>query len=92
MKSHLNSLIRILIVHIVDNVQCIYIQTSQPLHHIVILSHYIIIIEVIACNRTILRTYLYLKSFVNTAVDSIKQALSKVSSCTEELHFLTDPH
>ena len=98
MQSHLESFVAVLIVHVVDAVQRVNIQVCQPTHHIFVLIHYIIIIEVIAFNRSILRAYLIvlaslcINSFVLTAIDCIQQALCEVCSCTEELHVLTNSH
>ena len=68
MKSHLCSLIAVLVMHVVDDIQCIYIYICLPLHHIDELAHYIIIIKNVAFNRTILRTNLLLGNFVYTTV------------------------
>ena len=92
MKSHLCSLIAVLVMHIVDDVQSIYIYVCLPLDHVNELAYNIIIVQNIADNRTILRTNLLLGNFVYTAVESVQQTLSKVSTSAEELHFLTDNH
>ena len=91
-QSHLQTLVGVLIVHIMNDVERIYINLCKPLHHSLVLVHYVIIVEVIALNCTIIRTYLLAADFINTAVDCIKQALCKVCSCAEELHFLADFH
>ena len=75
--------------HVLNQVQRIYIQVCQPLHHIIIALHYLVIIQVLGGNRTILRTYLLTGLLVNTAVDCVKQAFCKVCASSEELHLLT---
>ena len=92
MESHLEAFIAVLVVHIVDDVECVYIKLSEPCHHIIILLHNLIIIEVFGSDRSELGSYLSTADLINTAVDSVKETLSEVSSCTEELHFLTNSH
>ena len=92
MESHLCSLIAVLVMHVVDDVQCIYIHVCLPLEHVDELIHNIIVIQYIAADGTVLRTNLLLGNFVNTAVQSVQQTFSNVSTCTEELHLFTDNH
>ena len=92
MKSHLCSLVAVLVVHVVDDVQGVNVNVSLPFDHVDELIHYIIVIQNIAYNRTIFRTNLFLGNFVNTTVQSVQQTLSQVSTSTEELHFFTDNH
>ena len=88
-KSHLGSFIVILVVHIVNHIKCTYIEVSKPIHHSVILLDNLSIVKVFRSNRSVFRTYLYLCLLINTAVDSVKKTLSKVSTSAEELDFLT---
>ena len=68
MKSHLRSLIAVFIMHVVDNIQSVYIHIRLPLQHIHEFAPNIIIVENIAFNRTILGSNLLLGNFVHTAV------------------------
>ncbi len=68
MESHLCSLIAVFVMHVVDDVQCIYIHVCLPLEHVNELIHNVVIIENVAGNRTVLRTNLFLGNFVDTAV------------------------
>ena len=88
-QSHFSSFVIILIVHVLDKIQDIYIKTGKPIHHDVKTMHYFIIIKIITGNSTIFRTYLYTGFLINTAVNCIKHALCKVGTSSEELHFLT---
>ena len=88
----MQSLIAVLIVHIVDNVEGVDVKSCQPLHHIHVLFPYVIEVEVLSVNRSEFRTYLESETLVHTAVYSVEQALCKVCSCTEELHFLANDH
>ena len=88
-QSHLSCLIVILVMHILDQVQSIYIHSCQPIHHNVILLNNFIIIQILGSDRLVCRTYLSLGLLINTTVDSVKQTLSQVCTSAEELHFLT---
>ena len=72
-----------------DHVQCLYISLCEPCHHLIIFFHNFIVIKILGCDRTILRSNLLLGLLINTTVDRIKQALSKVCSSTEELDLFT---
>ena len=88
-QSHLSCLIVVLVMHILDQVQSIYIHSCQPIHHNVILLNNFIIIQILGSDRLVCRTYLSLCLLINTTVDSVKQTLSQVCTSAEELHFLT---
>ena len=75
--------------HVLNQVQDVDIQISQPFHHVVILMHNLIIIQILACDRAIFRTNLCLRLFIDSTVDRIQQTFRKVCTCSEELHFLT---
>ena len=92
MKCHLNTFVAVFIVHIMDNVKCIYIKPCEPFHHGIVFFHNIVKVKIFCCYRTVFRTNLDFKTFVHTSVYSIKQAFCEVRSCTEELHFLAYSH
>ena len=75
--------------HILDKVKAVNIKINKPVEHYVILLDNLIIVEVLGCDGSISRSNLVLLELVNTTVDSVEQALSKISTCTEELHLLT---
>ena len=92
-ESHLEALVAVLVVHIVDNVQeCLH--TRRPAMSIIssYLSHYIVVSRgTRRSDRTELRSRPELPGhLINTAVYSVEQALCQVCSCAEELHFLAD--
>jgi len=57
-QSHLGSFVVILIMHVLDQVQYVYIQSSEPVHHLVVFSHYFIIIKVFRSDWCVSRSYL----------------------------------
>ena len=88
-QSHLSCFIVIFVMHVVDHVQSSYIQMSQPIHHLVIFLHNLIIVKVLGSDRLVLRSYLHFQLLIHTAVDCVKKAFCKVCTSSEELHFLT---
>ena len=88
-KSHLSSFVVIFIMHILNQVQNIYIQTCQPVKHAVITFHNLIIVKVFGRNRFVGRSDLIKFFFIHTTIDCVQQRFCKVCSCSEELHFLT---
>ena len=92
MQRHLQLLIAVLVVHIVNYVQRVDVQLREPFHHLVVLVHYVVVVEVISHNRTVLGSDLHLHHLVHAAVYSVQQALCEVRSRTEELHLLADAH
>ena len=70
-EGHFRRLVEIFIVHILDQVQGVYIQTCQPVHHHVILADYLIIIQILRGNGAQLRPYLLLCFHIPAAIHSI---------------------
>ena len=88
-ECHLSSLVEILIVHVMDEVQRLHINTCQPFHHIFKARHELFVGNHVARDGAISWTALLAALSVYTAVDSIEKTLGQVGTCTEELHFLT---
>ncbi len=88
-ECHLSCLIVVLVMHILNQVQGVYIETCKPIHHLVVLLHNFIEVKDIGSDGLVLRTYLHLVLLIDTTVDSVEKALSKVCTCAEELHLLT---
>ena len=91
-ESHLDALVAVLIVHVVDCIKSVDINASKPAHHVHILGEDIVVIKVLALNCTVLRTNLLAGLLVTTAIDCVKQAFSKVGTSTKELHLFTNAH
>ena len=91
-KSHLQTLVAVFVMHIVDDVQAVYINTGQPLHHIVVAIHNLIVIQILRGNRTVFRSYLLFADLIYTAVDCVQKTFGQVGTGSEELHFFSDPH
>ena len=91
-KGHLKPLIAVAVVVIVDDIQCIYIDFGQPLHHILISIHYLIIIQILGGDGAVLGAHLLAADLVYAAVDGVEKAFCQVCSGTEKLHLFADPH
>ena len=78
--------------HVVDDVKGIDINAGQPLHHIHILLHDLIIVEVLGGDGTVLGADLMAVHLIHAAVDGVQQALGQVGAGAEELHLLADTH
>ena len=88
-QCHLRCFIVVFVMHVLDQVQYVYIQSGEPVHHLVVFSHYFIIIKVFRSDRCVSRSYLIFWLAVDTTVDRVKKAFCKVCSCSEKLHFFT---
>ena len=75
-----------------DNLQCVDIHLGQPTHHLLVLRHHLVIIQIFARNRFEAWSHLYAGALVAPAVDGIQQALGQVGARSEELHLLADFH
>ena len=93
-ERHLRSLIVILVMHVLDEVQDVDIQACQPVHHLIVLVHHLIIIEIFRGDRRVLRPDLHMLSvlvkelLVLSAVDRVEQAFCQIRAGAEELHLL----
>ena len=87
-EGHLGFLVVVFVVHILDQVQHIDVQASQPVQHLDILGQHLVVVQVLAGDGGIVGAALLVALLVHTAVDGVQQALGKVGAGTEELHLL----
>ena len=69
-----------------DGIQRIDIDVCNPVKHIVKFLHEFIVVDILGSNRSICRSALAFRQFVDAAVDCIKHGLGKVCAGTEELY------
>ena len=91
-KRHLKTLIAVLVMHIVNDIQGVDIKLTEPCACLIETRHNFIVVEVLGCDRVSDRSDLISGLLITSAVNSIQQALGKICTCTEELHLLTDTH
>ena len=92
MQSHLKALIAVFVMVVMDNVQGVHVNLRQPLHHILVPVHYLVVIQILGGDGAELGAHLLAADLVHAAVDGVEQALGQVGSGAEELHFLAYPH
>ncbi len=87
-EGHLGFLVVVFVVHILDQVQHIDVQASQPVQHLDILGQHLVVVQVLAGDGGVVGAALLVALLVHTAVDGVQQALGQVGAGTEELHLL----
>ena len=88
-QCQFSCLVEVFVVHVVDEVKCVDVNTNQPFHHIYETGHEFFVSYHVAKYRTQSRTALFAGLRVYTATDSVCKTFSQVGTCTEELHLLT---
>ena len=92
MQRHERSLVRVLVVHVVDDVERRDVLGGQPVHEAVHPCHDSVVVQHLAGNRLGPGTDLHATGLVHAAVDGVQQRLGQVGAGTEELHLLADDH
>ena len=85
-ERHLSSLIIIFIMHIMDQVQYIHINVSQPVHPPVEFLDYFVVICIFGGDTLHLRSALDSVFLIETAVECIQQCFCKICTSTEKLN------
>ena len=88
-QGQLCSFIVVLVVHVVDQVEGVHVETGQPIHHLVKAFHHFVVVEVFGSDRAQFGAHLHECLFVNAAINSVEHALCQIGTSTEKLHFLT---
>ncbi len=92
MQCHLERLVGIFVVHVVNDLQRIHVHLGQPAHHLLKPLHHLAVLKVFRRNRVELRRHLHPRLLVAAPVDCVEEALGQVRPCTKELHLLADLH
>ena len=92
MERHLQAFIAVFVMHVMDDVQSVHIDTCQPFHHVSVFFHHLVIIQIFRCDRAEFWAYLLSGNLIYTAVDGIEQTFCQVGTGTEELHLFADAH
>ncbi|CHF94487.1 Uncharacterised protein [Salmonella enterica subsp. enterica serovar Typhi] len=92
MQRHQRGFVAVLVVHVVDNVQCGDILFSQPVHEVIHAIHHFVEVQNIAFDRFGFRTNLHFQFFINAAVDCVQHGFRQVCTRAEELHLFTNDH
>ena len=92
MQRHQRGFVAVLVVHVVDNVQCSDVLFSQPVHEVIHALHNFVEVQNVAFDRFRFRTNLHFQFFINAAVDCVQHGFRQVCTRTEELHLFTNNH
>ena len=92
MQRHLDRLVAVLVVHVVDDVERVDVGLREPVQHRVEAAHHLVVIEHVRGDRRELRPDLLPAQLVAPAVQGIEQRLGQVHARPEELHLLADAH
>ncbi len=87
-EGHLDRLIEILVVHIVNDVQRLDVDAGEPVHHVHEAGHELVVGQHVTLYRAVLRAALLAGQGVHTAGDGVGETLGEVGACPEELHLL----
>ena len=74
--------------HILDQVQNIYIEPCQPVQHDIEFMNDFVIVQILGRDPGDLRTALHSVLLIKPAVNRVQKALCKICARSEELHFL----
>jgi len=91
-EGHLDALVAVLVVHVVDDVERPHVLPGQPPHHALEGGFNFRVIEDVAANGRGGRGDLDLLHLIDAAVDGVKQGFAQVGPGTEKLHLFTDAH
>ena len=92
MERHLDPLVRVLVMHVVDDVHRVDVHFGEPIHHFLEPVEHVIEIQVIALHRAVPGPNLIAGYFVAATIDCIEKTLGKVGARAEELHLLAHQH
>ena len=76
--------------HVVDDVHCLIVHASDLVEHLLVICHYLVIVEHIALERLDALNHECAGVLATTAVKGKKKSLGKVGTSSEELDCLTD--
>ena len=91
-KSHLDLLVAVLVMHEVDGVHGVDVDASEPVHGLVVAGEDPVEIERALGGRLELGADLGAGDLVLTSVEDVEEELGKVATGTKELHLLADAH
>jgi hypothetical protein len=91
-QRHLEPLVGVLVVHVVDHVHRVDVDAGQPVHHPLEAGHDVAEVEDVALDRPELGRHLLPRDLIASAVDRVEQALGEVGPRPEELHLLAHEH
>ena len=93
MQSHLDGLVCVAIVAVVDDVEGLNVGANHPVEHLLVALPHVVEVEgAVALDGLVAFHDLLAAHFVAAAVDGVEQGLGGVHAGAEELHLLADAH
>ena len=92
MKRHLQPLIEVLVVHVVNAVHRMDVGFREPLHGRVEPRHDVVVVEESPVTGEVAGRNLIAGNLIAAAVDGVEQGFCEVHPGSEELHLLAEPH
>src|SRR5262245_36197714 len=92
MERHLEVLVGILIMHVVNDVHSVDIDIGKPVHHLFVFLDHVIKSEHFAIDPTHGWTHLIPTDLVPASINGVEQTLGQVGSSAEKLHLLSHQH
>ena len=94
MQRHLEALVAVLVVHVVDRVERVHVQLGEPRHDLVEVDHDLLEDEgaALAEDAQLRADLRVVEGDVHAAVDRVEQGLGEVDARAEELELLADAH
>jgi hypothetical protein len=89
---HLEALVGVLVVHVVDDVHGVHVDAGEPVHHPFEPADDVVEIEHVTLHGPERRADLLAADLVASPVDRVEQTLGEVGPGAEELHLLADAH
>ena len=93
-QRHLEALVAVLVVHVVDRVERVHVQLGEPRHDLVEVDHDLLEDEgaALAEDAQLRADLRVVEGDVHAAVDRVEQGLGEVDARAEELELLADAH
>ena len=91
-QRHLNPLVGVFVMHVVDDVHGADICARQPVHDLLEPLDDIVEVQIISLDGLRRGRNLLARDFVAAAVDCVKQGLGEIGAGAEELHLLAHCH
>ena len=91
-QRHLQPLVRVLVVHVVDDVHGVDVDVGEPVHHPLVSAEHVVELQELALHRLGRGPDLFAGDLIASAVDRVEQAFREVGPGAEELHLLADHH
>ena len=92
MQRHLDTLVSVLVMHVVDAVEGVHVGAGKPVHESVKLLQDVLVHQHVPGNSVRGRGNLNTRDFILATIDGVEEGLRQVDARAKELHLLADLH